>query len=193
MALTESYMLPLKTNAPRFSLLNVINGKVEKLEAYKGKKGTLIVFICNHCPFVLHLLDSLVETSKIFSKKEINTIAISSNNIITHPQDGIEGMKKMALNKKFAFPYFFDETQEIAHVYRAACTPDFYLFNSKLELSYRGRYDASRPGNGIQITGDDLLIACDLMLKNKAIKTIQYPSIGCNIKWLEGNSPDELS
>jgi hypothetical protein len=186
-------MLPLRTNAPRFSLLNVVSGKVEKLEAHKGKKGTLIVFICNHCPFVVHLLDSLVEISKTFSKKEINTITISSNNILTHPQDGIEEMKKLALNKKFIFPYFFDETQEVAHNYQAACTPDFYLFDSKLNLSYRGRYDASRPGNEIPITGDDLHTACDLMLKNKVTKATQYPSMGCNIKWLEGNSPEELS
>ena len=145
MALTESYMLPLGRIAPDFSLLNVVTGKRGTLESLKGSKGTLIIFICNHCPYVVHLIDSLVLSAELLESKGINTIAISSNSIHSHPQDGPQEMAKLSFNKKFLFPYLYDKTQEIAHAYRAACTPDFYLFDVGLKLVYRGRYDASRP------------------------------------------------
>ena len=193
MAITESYMLPLQTKAPDFSLTNVVSGKVENLNQLKGKTGTLVVFICNHCPYVVHLIGALIETAKEFSKKGVNTIAISSNSTISHPQDGPKKMKILALEKKFPFPYLFDKTQEIAHLYKAACTPDFYLFDSNLSLYYRGRYDDSRPSNENPITGKDLHAAFNSMLKGKHTNRKQYPSLGCNIKWYEGNSPEERS
>ena len=183
MALTESFMLPLGTKASSFILPNVVNGEMQKLEALKGSKGTLIIFMCNHCPYVIHLLDSILNTSQKLFNKKIKTIAISSNSIITHPQDGPDEMKKLAISKKFNFPYLYDETQEVAKSYKAECTPDFYLFDKKLILSYRGRYDQSRPGNQIKVTGNDLNKAVDLMISNSDQLKMQYPSMGCNIKW----------
>ena len=193
MALTESYMLPLKTQAPPFSLSNVTSNRKESLNELKGKKGTLIVFMCNHCPYVIHLMDALISSAKELSIEGINTIAISSNSLLSHPQDGPTHMKKLAEEKNFPFPYLFDETQEVAHAYKAACTPDFYLFDADLNLYYRGRYDDSRPGNEQPITGKDLHDATQAMLNQQDSPAMQYPSMGCNIKWLEGNSPEERS
>ncbi len=193
MALTESYMLPLKTEAPSFSMTNVVSGQKESLKQLKGSSGTLIIFMCNHCPYVVHLMDAIVNTANKFSEIGVNTIAISSNSIISHPQDGPENMKNLALEKEFSFPYLFDDTQEVAHAYKAACTPDFYLFDSELSLYYRGRYDDSRPGNDQPITGKDLHQACTSMLTGEPTESLQYPSMGCNIKWFEGNSPEERS
>ena len=183
MALTESFMLPLGTKASSFILPNVVNGEMQKLEALKGSKGTLIIFMCNHCPYVIHLLDNILKTSEKLLAKKIKTVAISSNSIITHPQDGPDEMKKLAISKKFNFPYLYDETQEVAKIYKAECTPDFYLFDNKLILSYRGRYDQSRPGNQIKVTGNDLHDAVQLMVSDSEQSKIQYPSMGCNIKW----------
>ena len=183
MALTESFMLPLGTESPQFSLLNVVNGKMEQLKNIKGKNGTLIIFICNHCPYVIHLLDDIIKTAKDFSERGISTVAISSNSIKTHPQDGPKEMKNLAFLKKFSFPYLYDQSQNVAISYKAACTPDFYLFNDKLKLYYRGRYDESRPGNKIPITGFDLSNASELMLQKTTPPNPQYPSIGCSIKW----------
>ncbi len=176
-------MLPLGTKASSFILPNVVNGEMQKLEALKGSKGTLIIFMCNHCPYVIHLLDNILKTSEKLLTKKIKTVAISSNSIITHPQDGPDEMKKLAISKKFNFPYLYDETQEVAKSYKAECTPDFYLFDKKLILSYRGRYDQSRPGNQIKVTGNDLNKAVDLMISNSDQLKMQYPSMGCNIKW----------
>ena len=183
MALTESYMLPLETKAPNFSLPNVIDGKFKSLNEIKGLKGTLIIFMCNHCPYVIHLLNGILNTSKDFKKKGINTIAISSNSIKTHPQDGPEEMEKFAKKNSFSFPYLFDETQEVAKNYQAACTPDFYLFDKNLKLYYRGRFDSSRPGNNLPVTGEDMHKAAELMLLKLSYNQKQYPSMGCNIKW----------
>jgi peroxiredoxin len=191
MALTESYMLPLATPAPPFSLPNVVTGEIETLSQHQGKLGTLIVFMCNHCPYVIHLRAALIQTAKDFSTKGVTTIAISSNSLKSHPQDGPEAMKKLAEEAHFNFPYFFDESQEVAHAYQAACTPDFYLFDADLKLYYRGRYDESRPGNESPITGKDLHDACTKMLQGKPYEGLQYPSMGCNIKWEEGNSPED--
>jgi hypothetical protein len=136
-------------------------------------------------------MDAIVETAYIFSKQGVKTIAISSNSIYSHPQDGPIEMNKLAKEKNFSFPYLYDESQEIAHQYQAACTPDFYLFDEHLKLTYRGRYDASRPGNDIPISGNDLHQACEKMLNKQNIEGQQYPSLGCNIKWHPGNSPEE--
>ena len=191
MALTESYMLTLGTQAPKFKLLDVIENKDKSLQELKGENGTLIIFMCNHCPYVVHLMDAIVETASIFSKQGVKTIAISSNSIHSHPQDGPIEMNKLAKEKNFSFPYLYDESQEIAHQYQAACTPDFYLFDEHLKLTYRGRYDASRPGNDIPISGNDLHQAFKKMLNKQNIEGQQYPSLGCNIKWHPGNSPEE--
>ena len=191
MALTESYMLPLGTRATDFSLPNVANDSTVSLEQLTGSKGTLIIFMCNHCPYVIHLLEGILHTAQNFKEKGIETIAISSNSIKTHPQDGPEQMKHLALENNFSFPYLYDESQEVAHLYQAACTPDFYLFDENLSLVYRGRFDDSRPGNEVPVTGKDLHQAAMLMLSKKAQYTPQYPSMGCNIKWHLGNSPEE--
>ena len=139
MALTESYMLPLGTKAPEFYLTNTTDNKKNGLNELKGKNGSIVIFMCNHCPYVVHLIDNIIKTAKKYVSKGINTIAISSNSIKTHPQDGPEEMKKLAINKKYSFPYLSDQTQEVAKKYSATCTPDFYLFNKDLELIYRGR------------------------------------------------------
>jgi len=183
MSLTESYMLPLGTVAPEFKLPNTVDNKNYDLNKLIGKKGTLIVFMCNHCPYVIHLIDHFIQTASKYLHKEINTIAISSNSIKTHPQDGPEEMNKFALNKNFSFPYLYDESQEIAKKYNAACTPDFYLFDKNLKLVYRGRYDDSRPGNDKIVSGKDLHDAIENLLNNKEINSQQYPSMGCNVKW----------
>ena len=183
MSLTKSFMLPLGTDAPPFRLPNVVNNEIQELNQLKGVKGTLIIFMCNHCPYVIHLLDGILKTAEKLLDKKIKTIAISSNSVVTHPQDGPNEMKKLAISKKFNFPYLYDETQDVAKSYKAECTPDFYLFNEKLILSYRGRYDQSRPGNQIKVTGEDLHNAVELMISDSKQVKIQYPSMGCNIKW----------
>ncbi|RKR12324.1 AhpC/TSA family protein [Maribacter vaceletii] len=183
MARTPSNMLPLGTIAPGFNLLNTVSLKEETLTQWKGEKGTLILFICNHCPFVIHVNPEIVKMAENYQKKGIQFIAISSNDVINYPQDSPELMKKVALKEKYSFPYLYDETQETAKAYDAACTPDFFLFNANLELVYRGQLDDSRPGNGIPISGIDLRIAIDNLLENKEINSTQKPSIGCNIKW----------
>ena len=193
MALTESSMLPLKTEAPSFSLTNVVSGQKEYLEQLQGSLGTLIIFMCNHCPYVVHLMDAIVNTAIDFSKIGVNTIAISSNSIISHPQDGPENMKKLTLEKEFSFPYLFDDTQEVAHAYKAACTPDFYLFDEDLELVYRGRFDDARPKNDNPVTGQDLMEACKKLSEGLAQETNQIPSMGCGIKWKAGNEPKGFS
>ena len=181
MALTESFMLPLGTKASSFKLPNVVSNC--KSEALKGVKGTLIIFMCNHCPYVIHLLDGILKTAEKLLDKKIKTIAISSNSVVTHPQDSPSEMKKLAISKNFNFPYLYDQTQEVAKSYKAECTPDFYLFDEKLILSYRGRYDQSRPGNQIKVTVMIYISAVELMISNSEQIKIQYPSMGCNIKW----------
>ena len=183
MALTESYMLPLGTQAPKFKLLDVIENKDKSLQELTGEKGTLIVFMCNHCPYVVHLIDAIVETASIFSKQGVETIAISSNSIHSHPQDGPIEMNKLAKEKNFSFPYLYDETQDVAKAYDAACTPDFYLYDSNLELVYRGQLDNSRPGNDIVSDGSDMDNAIQCLKNGIENKELQKPSIGCNIKW----------
>ena len=192
MALTESNMLPLGTVAPDFELLNVVKGDNESLNQLKGEKGTLIVFMCNHCPYVVYLLDSIISNSKKWKQQGITTIGISSNSIHTHPQDGPENMASLAVEKEFGFPYLFDATQAVAKAYDAACTPDFYLFDATLELHYRGRYDGSRPGNDTAIDGTDLQEAIDTMITKKTPLAKQWPSMGCNIKWEPGKAPESF-
>ncbi len=184
MARTPSNMLPLGTIAPGFNLPDTITDKMVSLGLIKGVNGTLIMFICNHCPFVKHVNSTITQLATNYQAKGIAFIAISSNDVVKYPQDAPELMKQTALTENYSFPYLFDESQEVAKAYEAACTPDFYLFNNTLRLAYRGQLDDSRPGNGIPSTGLDLSNAMEALLNNKPINPVQKPSIGCNIKWI---------
>lgn len=185
MAQTPSNMLPLGTTAPHFELLNTVDGKITNLEKLKGDTATVIVFMCNHCPFVKHINAQLSKMAKIYHPKGVNFIAISSNNVENYPADAPHLLQQLAIKEDFIFPYIYDETQEIAKAYDAACTPDFYIFNSDLKLEYRGQFDDSRPGNNYPINGIDLKNAIEAILNNKNVNPIQKPSIGCNIKWFK--------
>ena len=182
MARTPSNMVNLGTLAPNFKLLKTRNNEPVISDNYFNKNGTIIMFICNHCPFVIHVLDEIVSITKKYDK-EISFIAISSNDIVNYPEDSPELMKKLAEEKKFNFPYLYDETQEVAKKYDAACTPDFFVYNSDIQLVYRGQLDDSRPGNDIPVTGHDLRKAIDSLINGEEIDKNQKPSIGCNIKW----------
>lgn len=184
MARTPSNMLPLGTVAPEFSLMDTVTEKTLNLQALKGDKGTVIMFICNHCPFVKHVNPEISKLAKEYQPKGIGFIAISSNDVKNYPQDAPHLMKQVAKEEGYTFPYLYDETQEVAREYDAACTPDFYLFDENLELVYRGQLDDSRPGNGIPLTGLDLRNAMDALLNDRVINPVQKPSIGCNIKWV---------
>ncbi len=183
MANTHSNMIPLGTTAYNFTLLDVVSGLQLSLQSLKGESGTVIFFICNHCPFVIHINDALVRLANDYQSKEISFIAISSNDVENYPQDSPELMRKVAKNLKYPFPYLYDETQEVAKKYAAACTPDTYVFDANLKLVYRGQLDNSRPGNGVEVTGADIRNALDCMLNEVENTKIQKPSIGCNIKW----------
>ncbi len=183
MARTPSNMLPLGTKAPHFSLLDTVSQNTLNLQTLRGEKGTVIMFICNHCPFVIHVNAALVALANSYTAKGISFIAISSNDAINYPQDGPEHMHTHAKNEGYSFPYLYDESQTVAKAYDAACTPDLYLFNADLELEYRGQLDDSRPGNGIPVTGEDLKHAIECLLNGSPNNTTQKPSIGCNIKW----------
>lgn len=183
MALTESNSFENGTLAPEFSLQDVVTNKTINLQQLKGEKGTVIMFICNHCPFVVHVNTQLVKMANDYLDKGIGFVAISSNDAKSYPQDKPELMKQVAVNLKYPFPYLYDETQEVARAYDAACTPDFYVFNADLKATYHGQLDNSRPGNGVPVTGEDLREAIDMLLNNKEPIENQKPSIGCNIKW----------
>jgi len=180
---TPSNMIPLGTQAPDFNLIDTVSNKTLSLQKLKGDVGTVIMFICNHCPFVIHINSEIVKMANNYIKNGIRFIAISSNDAVNYPQDGPDKMKTHAKNENYPFPYLYDESQEIAKAYDAACTPDLYVFNTELKLIYRGQLDDSRPGNNLSVTGKDLKYALDCLIENKDNTTIQKPSIGCNIKW----------
>ena len=183
MARTLSNMLPLGTKAPNFELMDTVSGKRLPLPQLKGNQATVIMFICNHCPFVIHVNPILVAMAKQYEDLGVRFIAISSNDAKNYPQDGPAEMKEHAKENQYPFPYLYDETQEVAKAYDAACTPDFYVFNTDLLLVYRGQLDDSRPGNGVAVTGLDLHHALDCVLNKTENTKLQKPSIGCNIKW----------
>lgn len=183
MALTVSNQFPTGTKAPDFTLLNTVDDNFVSLTALKGAKGTVIFFICNHCPFVIHINDELVKIANEYQEKGIGFIAISSNEIENYPQDGPKYMKAVAKKEHYPFSYLFDETQEVAKDYDAACTPDFYVFDADLKSVYHGQLDASRPGNGIPVSGIDLRNAIENTIANKPVLENQKPSMGCGIKW----------
>lgn len=183
MALTPSNMLPLGTLAAEFTLKDVTTDSAQSLMDLVGSNGTLVMFICNHCPFVKHINSELVRLAKDYLPKGFGFIAISSNDIEKYPQDGPKHMKSNAQEQGFIFPYLYDESQAVAKAYDAACTPDFYVFDKSLKLVYRGQLDDSRPGNSIPVTGRDLRAVFDALLSKTPIPKDQKPSIGCNIKW----------
>lgn len=183
MARTPSNMLALGTKAPDFQLPDTVSDKTLSLSELASDKATLIMFICNHCPFVIHVNEELVKLAADYQQKGVSFIAISSNDIINYPQDRPELMKKLAQEVGYTFPYLYDESQEVAHNYQAACTPDFYLFDKDLSLVYRGQLDSSRPSNQVPVTGEDLRAALDAVLDGAEITSDQKPSLGCGIKW----------
>jgi peroxiredoxin len=182
-------MLPLGTKAPDFSLVNV-DGKTVSLADFNGKPALVVIFMCNHCPFVKHLAPALAHFGHECMQKGAAIVAISSNDVATHPADSPEQMVHEAEDRGYTFPYLYDETQEVAKAYRAACTPDFFLFDGDRKLVYRGQFDSSRPDNGMPVTGADLRAAVDAVLAGKKPAGDQTPSIGCNIKWKAGGEPE---
>lgn len=183
MTVVKSRMIPLGTKAPTFNLEDAVSGKMMTLQDLKSDRATVVMFICNHCPFVKHIRQTLVNVAREYSAKGVAFIAINSNDYKAFPDDSPEMMKKYAEEFNFPFPYLIDETQEVAKVYQAECTPDFYVFDQDLKCVYRGRFDASSPGNRIEVTGEELTSALDHILKEEPVSQDQQPSMGCNIKW----------
>ncbi len=183
MAATPSAMMPLGTKAPNFALTDTISGKHMSLDMLRGDIATLIMFICNHCPYVLHINDELVRVARQYQPLGVAFIAISSNDVVNYPQDAPDMMKIHAEKSGYTFPYLYDESQEVAKAYDAACTPDLFLFDHDLKCFYRGQFDDSRPKNNVPVSGKDLRSALDAVIYGKASPEIQIPSIGCNIKW----------
>ena len=183
MALTPSNMLPLGTKAPDFVLIDTITNKPVSLQKIRGEKGTVVMFICNHCPYVKHVNEEMVRLCNDYRVTGFSFVAISSNDVEHYPEDSPNKMWETARKHSYSFPYLYDEDQEVAKAYDAACTPDFYLFDDELKLVYRGQLDNSRPGNRIPVNGRDLREALDNILNNNPQRKVQKPSMGCNIKW----------
>ena len=183
MARTESNMLPIGTPAPNFNLPDTVSGKVLSLDNLKSEVATVVMFICNHCKYVKHINPKLNEIVEIFKPQGVSFIGISSNNIVEFPEDSPEEMTKTAKEIGYNFHYLYDETQDVARAYEAACTPDFFVFDGELKLVYRGRLDGSSPGNDVPLTGTDLRGALRAVVAGDYVSEIQYPSMGCNIKW----------
>ncbi len=189
MALTASTMLELGTKAPEFRLPDVISGKTISLGTFKDKQALLVMFICRHCPYVQHVKEELARLGRDYAAKDIGIVAISANDVANYPDDAPEELKAMAKELGFTFPFCYDESQETAKAYTAACTPDLFVFDANRALVYRGQLDDSRPGNGKPVTGKDLRAAIDAVLAGKPVSPTQMPSMGCNIKWKKGNEP----
>jgi len=183
MAATESTMLNLGTAAPDFSLPDVVSGKTITLASFAGTKGLLVMFLCPHCPYVKHVQLTLASLLKEYADDPLGIVAIGSNDAVQYPDDGPDGLRTQAVELGFRFPYCYDESQEVAKAYRAACTPDFFLFDGARKLVYRGQMDGARPKNDTPVTGSDLRAALDAVLAGRAIDPQQRPSLGCNIKW----------
>ena len=183
MALTESNMLPIGTEAPDFTLPDTVSGEELTLEDLASNKATVVMFICNHCPYVIHVNPEIKRLTDEYLAKGVSFVAISSNDVENYPQDAPHLMNKLVEKEGFNFPYLYDESQAVARAYQAACTPDFYIFDAELKLAYRGQLDDSRPGNGIPVTGRDLRNALDCLISGTEVTGNQLPSIGCNIKW----------
>jgi peroxiredoxin len=189
MAQTPSTMLELGTAAPDFRLADT-EGRAVALSDFAGRKALLVMFLCNHCPFVKHVQKELVRLGRECEAKGVGVVGISSNDVRQYPEDGPEAMREERERAGYSFAYLYDETQEVAKAYRAACTPDFFLFDAGQRLVYRGQLDDSRPGNGVPVTGKDLRAAIDAVLAGRSVDARQKPSVGCNIKWTPGREPD---
>ncbi len=189
MVATPSTMLPLGTPIPDFSLRNAVDGRSVSPAEYANARALLVMFICNHCPFVKHVKGELGRLARSYAPKGVGIVAINSNDLDKYPQDGPEHMKHLAREEGWSFPFLVDESQEVAHAFRAACTPDLFLFDGNGRLVYRGQLDDSRPGNAIPVTGHDLRAAIEAVLAGKPVPADQKPSVGCNIKWKPGREP----
>jgi peroxiredoxin len=183
MALTPSNMLALGTLAPQFCLKDSVSDKMLDLHDLQSDKATVIMFLCNHCPYVIHVNSEIVRIAKDYQKQGVSFIAVSSNDVENFPEDAPDKMKSHAHNEGYTFPYLYDEDQSVAKAYDASCTPDFYVFDSEMRLVYRGRIDNSRPNSGTPLSGRDLRAALDAILKKTSVSSVQFPSMGCNIKW----------
>jgi peroxiredoxin len=183
-------MLPLGTPAPDFALPDVVSGKTVSLNDFKNAPALLVMFICNHCPYVKHVQAGMARMAKDFQTRGVGVVAISSNDVQNYPEDSPEHMKAEAIRAGYTFPYLFDESQAVARAYRAACTPDFFLFDARKKLVYRGQMDDARRGNTLPVTGKNLREAVDAVFAGKPVSANQIPSLGCNIKWKPGNEPD---
>ena len=189
MAETPSTMLDIGTPAPDFSLPEPASGKTVGRQAFAGQP-LLVVFACNHCPYVLHIIESFAAFAREVRERGVGVVMINANDVAGYPADSPEKMAELAARHDFDFPYLYDESQQVAIEYRAACTPDFFLFDRDHRLVYRGQYDASRPGNSVDVDGRDLRAAVDAVLAGAEVPGEQIPSVGCNIKWRAGNEPD---
>lgn len=183
MALTPSTMLPLATPAPAFTLPDTVSGQAVSLAALQSDRATVVMFICNHCPYVIHIRDGLLQLARDYQARGVAFVAISSNDAANYPDDAPDKMAALARQLNFPFPYLYDETQAVARAYQAACTPDFFVFDDAMKLAYRGQLDDSRPGNGKPVSGADLRAALDALLAGQAVAEAQLPSVGCGIKW----------
>jgi peroxiredoxin len=189
MAVTST-MLPLGTDAPDFALADVISGRTVTLDDFKDRDGLLVMFICRHCPYVAHVRPAIAALAREHDASGLGIVAISPNDPDAYPEDAPSELAAEAVEAGYTFPYLFDETQEVAKAYTAACTPDFFLFDRDRRLAYRGQFDSSRPGNGVPVTGDDLRAAIDAVMQDRPVSEDQHPSVGCGIKWRPGNEPD---
>ena len=190
MVQTPSTMLALGTAAPAFSLPDVVSGKTVSLDDFASKKALLVMFICRHCPYVKHVQQEIARIGRDYAAKDVGIVAISANDAGTYPEDAPQSLKEMAEELGFRFPFLYDDSQDVAKAYTAACTPDFFVFDENRKLVYRGQLDGSRPGNDVPISGKDLRSALDAVLADEPVNPDQRPSIGCNIKWKGGNEPD---
>jgi len=190
MVRTPSNMLPLGTPAPAFSLVDAVSGRTVSLADFREAPALLVMFICNHCPFVKHVAAELARLGDDYLPKGVAIVAINSNDVAAHPDDAPDKMKAEAQARGYKFPYLFDDTQAVAHAYNAACTPDFFLFDKQQKLAYRGQLDGSRPGNDVAVDGRDLRAALNQLLAGEFVPTEQRASLGCNIKWKPGNEPE---
>ena len=190
MAATPSTMLDLGTTAPDFALPDVVTGETVRRDDFRDARALLVMFVCNHCPFVIHVRSELLRIGREYGQRGVAIVAISANDAEKYPDDAPAKMKELAERESWPFPYLYDETQEVAKAYRAACTPDFFLFDGDRELVYRGQLDPSRPQSDTPVTGGDLRRALDALLEGEEIDTQQVPSVGCNIKWKPGNAPE---
>lgn len=189
MAAKPSTMLPLGTPLPHFSLVDAVSEKTFDSRELTGGPS-LVMFICNHCPYVIHIRQVLISELHRWMDRGLGVVAVNANSVATHPQDGPEAMRKLACDEHWRFPFLFDSTQEVAKSFQAACTPDFFLFDRQGKLAYRGQFDGSRPSNSVPVTGSDLVAAIEAVLQGETPSPDQKASIGCNIKWSPGNAPD---